>query len=77
MVKIHTTLNLADILTKTVLGKTLEKDLVFVKVRRFHATRGCLDGRAGSATAPGPRGPIFFLQFVCIFNKQKSKYKYF
>lgn len=33
VVKIHTTLNLADILTKSVLGKTLEKALVSVKVR--------------------------------------------
>lgn len=33
VVKIHTTLNLADILTKSAHGKTLEKALVSVKVR--------------------------------------------
>lgn len=34
VVKVHTSLNLADILTKSVPGKTLEKALVLVKVRR-------------------------------------------
>lgn len=34
VVKVHTSLNLADILTKSVPGKTLEKALVSVKVRR-------------------------------------------
>lgn len=33
VVKIHTSLNLADILTKAVPGKTLERALVSVKVR--------------------------------------------
>lgn len=33
VIKIHTTLNLTDILTKCVPGKTLEKALVYVKAR--------------------------------------------